>query len=118
MRSSSSLLTTGILMVRIINLRNTENYLKRNPAAPRAYFIMGEIERQGGGNAYSIALSYYLKAVELDDKYSDPYPAIGMLYLKKGDKLQAKKAFQQYLHLTENPPDRGYIEEYLKECDK
>ena len=97
--------------------KGAERYLKVEPAAPRAYFLLGEICRQRGGEGSpERAKAYYEKALSLDASYADVHKAIGVIYYKKGEMALAKRAFETCMALAPHAPDKAYIQRYLEHC--
>ena len=97
--------------------KTVARYLKIQPDDSRAYYLLGEILRQRGGqNDARTAVNYYEKAISLDPTYLEPHKAMGMIHYKKGAKLQARKFFESCLLLSPNASDKAYIQGYLKDC--
>ena len=99
--------------------RGLEKYLKVNPHDPRAYYLLGELCRQGAKEKdIARAKEYYKKAILLDPLYPEPYKAVGLIYYKEGEKLLARRSFESCLALSPHEPDRVYIRGYLEQCDE
>jgi beta-barrel assembly-enhancing protease len=97
--------------------RSAEKYIAQRPDDARSYYLLGEIERQEGGEAkVEKAMAYYQEAISINSSYPDPYRAVGVLYLKRADKRQAKYFFERYLSLSGQAADRAHVEEYLRQC--
>ncbi len=95
-----------------------ERYLKTRRGDARGYYLLGEIHRQRGeAGDLDKARPQYQKAITLDPNYPDPYRAMGLLQLKRGDKASAKKHLSRYLLLAPRASDRSYVDEYLKDCN-
>ncbi len=99
--------------------RETERYLAVAGDDARAYFLLGETYRQSDKKEDPAkAREFYLKAAALDPGYPDPYRSLGLVAYKEHNREQARKAFERYLELSPNAPDRGHVEEMLKRCLK
>ena len=99
--------------------RGLEKYLKVNPHDPRAYYLLGELCRQGAKEKdIARAKEYYKKAILLDPLYPEPYKAVGLIYYKEGEKRLARRSFESCLALSPHEPDRAYIRGYLEQCDE
>ena len=95
--------------------RNATKYASMNPGAERGPFLLGEIARQRRDAAsVETALAHYRKAIELDGAYPQPYRALGLLLMKRGDKPAARQALEKYLELSPAAEDRGYVEQDLE----
>ncbi|HUL30187.1 MAG TPA: M48 family metalloprotease [Thermodesulfobacteriota bacterium] len=94
-----------------------EKYLKIKPESAEAYCLLGDIRRQRGDeNDIESARDYYEKAISIDSSYPESYKGLGLIRYKGGEKGPAKKAFELYLSLSPQALDRGYIEEYIRQC--
>lgn len=83
----------------------------------QAYYLLGEIYRQRGhANDATAALTSYKKAIAIDPNFRDPHKAIGLIHLKMGRKILAKKFFESCLMLAPDAPDKEYIRGYLDHC--
>jgi predicted Zn-dependent protease len=95
--------------------RGAKKYAAMNPAAARGPFLLGEIARQRhDASSTEAALASYRKAIELDRGYAQPYRALGLLLLKRGEKPAAREALERYLELSPAADDRGYVEHDLE----
>ncbi len=96
-----------------------EKYLTLKSDDVQGYFLIGEIYRQKGEKGDSeIAKEYYEKAISLDPSFPYSYKGIGLIYYKNGQKSLAKKYLETYLTLSSQASDKGYIEEYIKQCNE
>ncbi len=81
----------------------------------RAYYLRGESWRQDGEkDGAARARECYLKSALLDPAYPDPHRALGMMAYKTKEREVARTALERYLSLAPQAPDRGYVEEMLK----
>jgi len=96
-----------------------DKYLGLNPDDAKAYCLLGEIFRQKGEEGdMEKAREYYQKAISNDPVYPESYKGMGLIFFKQGEKIKAEDYLEQYLSLSEDASDRGYIEEYIKQCNK
>ena len=65
----------------------------------------------------SDARKYFLKAIELNKNYANSYKGIGLLSNDEGNRNDAKLYLQQYLAMTENPYQKSYINNLLKQWE-
>jgi predicted Zn-dependent protease len=95
--------------------RSAKKYISMNPSAARGPFLLGEIARQRQDAAsMETALAQYRKAIELDRAYPQPYRALGLLLMKRGEKSAARQALERYLELSPTAEDRGWVERDLE----
>jgi len=67
--------------------------------ALQAYTLGGKAQEEGKG--YSAALSYFLRAIELDPNFAHAYSSAGVMYLGLGDSAQAKEYITKAYALRE-----------------
>ena len=89
--------------------KNSRNY----PAA--AHYYLGEAySRRDEKDDASKALNAYKTAEKLAPKFAPTYMRLGMLAMKAGDKVTARRYFEQYLKLApKDAADRAYAQQYL-----
>jgi len=89
---------------------------KKNRLYPAAgYFYLGEAysRRDEKGDANK-ALEAYKKAEKLAPKFAPTYMRLGLHHMKAGNKVVARRYFQQYLNLApKDAPDRSYVQQYM-----
>jgi len=96
-----------------------DRYLKRKAQAPRAHFLLGEIDRRSPGEGHAQqAIVEYQEAAREDSSYADPHRELGFLYRFRGLHEQARAEFERYLALNPNAVDAPIIRGYLKEPAK
>lgn len=94
--------------------RGARKYARLDPTAARGPFLLGEVCRQRASDgAAEAALAEYRRAIALDAAYPEPYRAMGLVLYKRGDKPAAREAFEKYLSLSPQAPDRAYVEQYV-----
>jgi Flp pilus assembly protein TadD len=87
----------------------------QQPDHSQALYLLGEVARQRNGEGdLERSEDRFRQAVAADAQYPDPHKAIGMLFLKRGDKQGARNELQQYLQLAPQAPDRAYVEQELR----
>lgn len=97
--------------------RSVESYLDRHPNDAGAYYMLGEIFRQRGGQENTeMAIQQYEKAIVLNPSFPDPHKAMGLIHYKEGEQHLAQKYFETCLLLAPDAPDKAYIEGYLRDC--
>lgn len=93
-----------------------QRFIKIRPKDPEGSYQSGEIRRRRAEkDDLQMAESDYRAALQLDDKFARAYQGLGLLYLKRGDRAQARAAFETYLALAPAAKDRAYVEEYLRD---
>jgi predicted Zn-dependent protease len=99
--------------------KGVEKYLKIEPTAAEAFFLLGEIFRQQGEPGdHERAKASYRKAIALNPVDAGLHKSMGMLYFKEGAWQLARKSFESCLTLAPNASDRAYVQGYLRDCRK
>ena len=94
-------------------------YLAACPTDPKGHFVRGEILRlEDIQSDRSASEAAYLRAVELDASFVPAYEALGILYLKKGQKDKARPYFEYCLAHASQGVNGAYIQRYLQLCQK
>lgn len=98
-------------------LAGAEKFLQHFPDSSRVQFLLGEIFRQRGDkNDTGKALHHYEKSIALDPTDSDPHKAIGLIRLKLGQRMLARKHFETCLVLAPKSTDIAYLNSYIQQC--
>jgi beta-barrel assembly-enhancing protease len=93
-----------------------QKYLTIRPADPEGRYRLAEVyRRRGEKNDHQRAEYYYGAALELNRAFAGGYHGLGLLYLKRGDKVKAAGMFEKYLELAPAAKDRAYVESYLQD---
>lgn len=96
--------------------RAIERFLRMEPRSAKGHFAMGEVFRQNNGAGdVDRAEQEYKLALEYSPSYPEPYRTLGMLYYKQGRWKESEGMLEKYLSLAPAPPDKVYMEQYLKE---
>ena len=99
--------------------KGVEKYMKIEPTAAEAFFLLGEIFRQRGESGdHERAKASYRKAIALNPVDASSHRSMGMLYFKEGAWQLARKSFESCLTLAPNASDRAYVQGYLRDCRK
>ena len=82
---------------------------------PAGYFYLGEAySRRDESGDDKKALDAYRKAEQMAPGFAQTYMRLGMLYMKKGDKKNARQYFGRYLsRAPKDASDRAYAQQYL-----
>ncbi len=100
--------------------------LDLTPNDPVAHYLYGQLyqkralEAKDADEARRLsdqALARYEQAARLDDRYADPFKAIGILRFKAGDKQEALAAFRRYLAIRPDAPDARQVKDYILELE-
>ncbi len=95
--------------------RGIERYMTRTQKDPRAFFLLGELYREPGGqHSDEKARESYHRAIELKPAYAAAFRGLGLLEYRSGNKAAAKKNFERYLALKPSAADRDYIRQYIR----
>lgn len=92
--------------------RSADRLVAHDPASSKGAFLQGEIARQS--QSLDEAVLQYRKAIELDERFPQPYRALGLLLMKRGEKPAARAALARYLELSPAADDRAYVERDLE----
>jgi len=94
-----------------------EKHLRRQPANPRAHYLLGEVHRRSGQDEMNIqkAVAAYKKAATLDPMYADPHRELGLMYRAQKRVEQARHEFTLYMTLSPKAVDIPIIKGYLQE---
>lgn len=80
-----------------------------------ALYLLGEVARQRSGKGdLQRSEAWYRQAIAANAGYADPHKALGMLLLKRGDKVAATAELREYLQLAPEAPDRAHVEQELR----
>lgn len=93
-------------------------YRLERPTDVRARWLLGEIERKAGaeGNLKE-AIELYNEALLMDPEFAPAYRSLGLIEFRKNPSSKAAELLQRYLDLNPRADDRGYIEQYIQECN-
>lgn len=93
-----------------------QKFVTARPRDPEGLFHLAEVyRRRNEKNDQSRAEFYYDAAIKLDERFAPAYQSLGLLLIKRGDKIKAARSFEKYLELAPMAKDRGYVENYLSE---
>jgi predicted Zn-dependent protease len=82
------------------------------------HFIQGEVFRlRRGKDDVDLAIASYRNAVEHPPAPPEAHQMLGILYLKKGEKANARASLTRYLELNPKAGDAEMIRSYLKQLD-
>jgi beta-barrel assembly-enhancing protease len=87
------------------------------PTDAKAHFYLGELYRKQRKDPADVehAITAYRNAAEHDPSYPEPQRSLGLLYYTRGQKAEARQAFERYLELKPHADDRAQVREYLLE---
>jgi predicted Zn-dependent protease len=93
-------------------------YRLQKPYDVHARWILGEVERRAGpeGNLDE-AIELYNEALLMNPEYAPAYRSLGLIAFHKQPSPEAAALLQRYLDLEPRANDRGYIEQYIRECE-
>ena len=98
-------------------LRCARRLLRDSPNHARGHFLLGEVLRQRNeAEEVPQALAHYFQAIAADPSLPEPYKAIGLIHLKKGQARSARGFFESALALAPHAHDNDYIRSYLTQC--
>jgi len=96
-----------------------ERYIKRYPGEADAWYLLGEANRQQGGDEHDKkAEESYQQALVFDAGHANSHKMLGIMRFKAADKAAAKEHLERYLTLNAKAVDRTYIEKYIKACEQ
>jgi predicted Zn-dependent protease len=73
--------------------------------------------RRAQGNDHDLALQRYQRLTERPECPPTAHRGAGLLLFKRGDRTAAAQAFRRYLAAAPQAPDRGHIENQLRQCE-
>jgi len=77
-------------------------------------YFQGELYRLHGGKDDDVrALAAYQQAIAAGGAPAETHRALGLLWMKAGDRERARGAFQSYLEARPNADDREIVRAYL-----
>jgi predicted Zn-dependent protease len=92
--------------------------LLRNGPDGELHFFQGELYRlrsEEGDEARAAAS--YQRALEVGGAPTDTYRALGLLFMRRGERDKARSAFKQYLEQRPQAEDRQMIHSYLQQLE-
>lgn len=94
----------------------TKEYQKASELKPQGVGIYVKLARAyRGQGSYDAALAMLKLAVAKESGFAEIYREQGYLFDAKGMPQEAASAFQRYLSLEPNPPDKGAIQGKIRE---
>ncbi|MEO5657891.1 MAG: M48 family metalloprotease [Nitrospiria bacterium] len=98
--------------------RAAKKSLASRPKTAGAHLVLGDIYRQRNAEGdMDLAKTHYTRAIGLDATNPAPHKGLGLVHYRLGDKAAAKKALRAYLTGAPSAPDRGYVEETIRQID-
>jgi predicted Zn-dependent protease len=91
-----------------------EKALRAYDKDPVPYYWIGKVAMDAEGDPEK-AVEHLEKAIELDREYGEAYRELGTAHYMAGDRKKAIAAYQRYLKLTPNAPDRDQITASIEE---
>jgi len=80
------------------------------------HFYQGELFRlRAGEGDEKKAIASYQKALEFHDAPAETHRAMGFLFVRAGDKAQARNSLERYLTIRPDADDRDMIKAHLQE---
>lgn len=102
----------GVWDEAIANYERVLEYVDNNPLiyynVALAYEANDEIDK---------AISNHLKAIAINDKFAHSYKNLGVLFLSRGEKEDAKEYFEEYLKFNLPEEEKETIEHILKKLN-
>lgn len=99
-------------------IASAQRALALEPELAPAVLAEAEIyRRRAQGDDHDRALQRYQRLTERPDCPPAAHRGAGLLLFKRGDRLAAAQAFRRYLAATPQAPDRGHIENQLRQCE-
>src|SRR6185295_13455589 len=94
-----------------------EQHLSTRPTSAPGYLLLGELERRmgEGTDQQERAEAAYRRAIEVAPDSAPAYRALGLLCRGQHRGPEAQRAFQRYLELAPDAPDRPIIASYVRE---
>ncbi|MCP4748370.1 MAG: M48 family metalloprotease [Desulfobacteraceae bacterium] len=97
--------------------KNGLEYLSLRPLDPNGHFVLGEVRRLSASQgSINDALIFYKNAIDLNRQFAPAYKALGIVYMKSGQKKLAKTYFETYLSLEPHDNDCEFIKGYISLC--
>lgn len=95
-----------------------DRLLESGPEPGELHFFQGELYRlRNEDRDETKAIASYQKALEVGGAPMDTYRALGLLFMKQGEKEKARSAFERYLERHPKAEDRQMIESYLRQLE-
>lgn len=93
--------------------------LERDPGSGELHFFQGELYRlRNGEGDEPKAIAAYRRAIEIGGAPAEAHRALGLLYMRGGEKGGARAAFERYLTTHPEAEDREMIQSYLRELER
>lgn len=93
-------------------------FLALKPGEPHLTYVLAEAHRkQGGAEPTATALRLLRELTSSHPDFPDGHRSLGLLLLRQGEKAEAARCFHRYLELSPNASDRGYVLEFIRQCE-
>ncbi|NIR61497.1 MAG: M48 family metalloprotease [Gammaproteobacteria bacterium] len=80
------------------------------------YYLGEAFRKRGADGDRARAAQAYRRAVRTAPDFAPSYRALGVHHLKAGDYGKARRFLKAYLQRAPQAPDRGYVEQYLRQA--
>jgi predicted Zn-dependent protease len=94
---------------------SAERMLALQPGDPHALLLIADVQRKRGHD--DDALRRYQEITRLDPAFADAFRGLGLVLFKQHRLPEAAQAFQRFITLVPEAPDRAYIESFLQQCE-
>lgn len=92
--------------------------LASRPRDPQLLFISAEARRKRAKqDDLQLAREILQDLTAQQPEFPDAHRGFGMILMKAGEKKEAAAAFRRYLALRPTAGDRGYVEQFIQQCD-
>lgn len=82
------------------------------------YYFQGELYRlRGEDGDDALAIESYRKALARDDAPPETYRDLGLVLIKTGERVEARRTFELYLATAPGAEDRAMVESYIAQLE-
>lgn len=97
---------------------HASRYRALRPEDAQAHLVLAELARRQGAGTEAGALADYRRALELDPGLAGAWRGLGLLLERQGDRAEARQAFQRYMELAPDAPDRDHVRATLERVER
>lgn len=95
-----------------------ERFLQSRPADPQVAYVLAEAHRKRDAKDDAAKAVQLLRDLaRAHPEFPDTYRSLGLALMRQNARLEAARNFHRYLELKPEAADRGYVLEFIRQCE-